>query len=370
MRRVWPVALVGALAACQAILGIEDTSESNGSSSGGGADGGGSGGTGAAEASVGGSGAKDASGDATDAKVDTGGEDCGNGFDDDEDGDVDCADSDCVGWKCAPGVPPGFTGPVAYWEGPTGSEPACAAPFDVELATLFADLDCPDAECPCDCGNAANQTCTNGMSMWWSKSGCPINNVSDNLSSSCDVPSVSSPDHVVVLGLGGSKTQGGNCTATGGPPQKTTTWNTTGRICGASLLEGGCAGGTECVPDPGALLGPCIFRTGDVACPLSGYSDKHVVYETTTDTRSCSSCTCGGASGGSCSQNVITYSDTGCSQQSGSFNTSANCATVSNVVRFKFTPTVTVSGSCPPQVTPTGACAEANPTTVCCQPKT
>jgi hypothetical protein len=121
------------------------------------------------------------------------------------------------------------------------------------------------------------------------------------------------------------------------------------------------------VPSAAEFQGPCIFRSGDVACPLSGYSEKHVVYETTDDTRGCSSCTCGGATGGSCSQNGTTYSDGSCQTESGTFPIQSNaCEPVSNVGSYKFNPSVTQKGSCPPQVNPTGSCTPKNPTTVCC----
>jgi hypothetical protein len=37
----------------------------------------------------------------------------------------------------------------------------------------------------------------------------------------------------------------------------------------------------------------CIFASGDIPCPAGAYSHRHVVYGQVSDTRGCSSCTCG-----------------------------------------------------------------------------
>jgi hypothetical protein len=111
----------------------------------------------------------------------------------------------------------------------------------------------------------------------------------------------------------------------------------------------------------------CIYHDGDADCPSSGYTDKFVLYSDVDDSRGCSGCTCGGATGGTCNQTVDLYSNTNCSgTPSGSLPQSASCLDVFNVQRVQYVPTVTNPGSCAPQRSPTGECAPSEPTTICC----
>src|SRR6187549_1014402 len=118
----------GGVSGSSAVAGSANSSGvAGGANSSGGSAANGSGGTGASSsAGTGASSSGGASGQLGNGGASSGIENCTNGIDDDRDGNIDCADTDCiVGYSCAPPTPGGgWVGPLSHWYG-SGSPPAC-----------------------------------------------------------------------------------------------------------------------------------------------------------------------------------------------------------------------------------------------------
>lgn len=83
-------------------------------------------------------------------------EDCTDGFDDDDDGFIDCEDDDCATFAvCLPPVPAGWAGPYAVYQGPEGvtCPESWPIPLGVPLATTLAvgAVTCPTCSCDTSC---------------------------------------------------------------------------------------------------------------------------------------------------------------------------------------------------------------------------
>ena len=78
---------------------------------------------------------------------------CTNGSDDDGDGQVDCTDSDCTDYACAPVVPSDWLGPVAVYLGATNNPPPpCGAEWTGQTDWLAGTLTAPAVQCStCAC---------------------------------------------------------------------------------------------------------------------------------------------------------------------------------------------------------------------------
>jgi hypothetical protein len=274
---------------------------------------------------------------------------------------IDAADGAGEAEAGLPPVPVGFTGPIAFWTGPAGPEPAsCHGNYPTQLLAGNAGLTCPAATCPCSCGSPQGVICL-GPTVWWNNTAtCPLGDGTAMGGGACQAVNVSNPDYVSVQFF--NVAHGGSCVPKGGSPGKTgPTWATSGIVCGGS-----CAQGVYCGAPPKNFT-TCVYLSGqDVSCPTTGYTSKTVLYSGVDDTRGCGSCTCAGPTGASCNGSIDVYSGTGCT---GTHTTAptATCTHVSSVASFSYTGSFS-GGSCAPQVSATGSCTESGPTTVCCLP--
>lgn len=324
-------------------------------------------------------------------------EDCLDGTDDDGDGAIDCADSDCnAGYACVPSVPVGWSGFVALFEGAPGAEPACPDAFP-SLSPYQGNnmLTTPPHTCSeCTCGAPMGQTCdlpdliqiqnvpcggsnplteplavpANWAGSCYGPSGWPggaqCNGSSCNASATAPKPTVT----------------GGSCAAQGGTPDlPAAAWSLAGKACGDAPVGAGCGMGKVCQPKAEApfFTGLCVFKGGDNSCPAgSPFSQNHLFYEDLTDTRACSTCTCGAPTGSTCDATITIYGDQavntcttavttfpagGCGNISGNPYVNGRKATITQP------PT---GGGCAPagNSTPSGALTPSNATTFCCIP--
>ena len=169
---------------------------------------------------------------------------------------------------------------------------------------------------------------------------------------------------------------GGTCQPTGGEPvMNTPGWNDAQKACSVMTGLTGCAGGKTCVIRPKAPYEDrvCIGRAGDHACPAGSFSQKVPTYSGFMDTRDCTACTCGAATGGTCALSIAVHSNAGCSASIGTL-TSGGCVdltgnpTVSGRAATVATPPA--GGGCATTGggTPTGGVVETGPSTFCCMP--
>jgi hypothetical protein len=163
----------------------------------------------------------------------------------------------------------------------------------------------------------------------------------------------------------------------GGPPEDPTTWGTFARACTSN------AAATTC-PDPGdycaATAGnppdgfsQCIYQKGDHPCP-SVYPSKHVFFDSVTDLRECSECSCESPKGGVCSAGITLFSSQDCTSLvsfSTVSSTGPQCMGLTAGLElggkiadpWEYSP-----GSCKPMGgEPIGSAEPREPSTFCCQ---
>lgn len=308
---------VGATGGSSATGGVGAT---GGSSATGGTAGGGSGGV---------------AGGGTGGSAGSGNEDCLNGVDDDGDSDIDCEDSDCTaGYTCSAPLPPGWNGPVVYYEGPSAGAPGCNAsggyPQPAETANSGFTPGSPT--CPsCSCGAPSGTSCNaevvffdgaacGGSGCWggspaYCTGGSPL-----TVGTACKPQNLCSdatglvPTSAVFTNVQAS---GGTCTSssTGTEDIPTPTFTNTVRACGGAPGSGtGCGTGAVCLPKPQAPFSSsiCIYKAGDSVCPSGAWSQKSLFHKSFNDTRDCSACACGGVTGGCNGMSLELFTDGVC----------------------------------------------------------
>lgn len=314
-----------------------------------------------------------------------------------------CAPADCSNpacratLHCVDAVPAGWEGPFALYEGPEAQSPGCGGSFPVSRYTGHGDLSADPASCSCSCNPAVGQTCAEsttpiflgdapcGASVacfgnfteaaTWNGSCDSSNNFAGGNTTCCGG---TAPCHQQVtaaaLQLGGT----GSCSASGkAPTLPPVTFGTYGEACAATSAPG-CAGASQtCQPVPAAPFhaGLCIMKAGQVSCPAGAFSELHVLHGDPVDGRTCTGCTCGPASGGSCAAKVEVYAGATCSGAplATLHPTSAgpDCADLGGnpaVQALTVTFTLTPATCSPGGGQPSGSVTPGPATTFCCIP--
>jgi hypothetical protein len=299
---------------------------------------------------------------------------CDDGIDNDCDGAVDCADTDCTGPTdgriCVAPAPLGWT-LIAFGPGDTCS-PGYAKLAKVEEAPTSTDSTC---SCACDCAGAKNNPCTNGPLTVHIGMGCSFFNLDLTVTGGCDpigMPIMSTAQSIKTVPLPVTPVDvPGTAKLPGTLP------GAAGTTCTPIAdLAGGCSPGDACVPRP-ASASLCIEHDGDVACPAGAYSQRSVVGApgAVTDKRSCAACTCS-SSAASCSNPTFSaYSNSSCLGGADTAQLVANVCVQANApftnddyFIYSATPTAPTCqiGGAPPAVV--GAVEPKSPTTICCMP--
>lgn len=291
-------------------------------------------------------------------------EDCANGKDDDADGLVDCADSDCVGTHlCVPDTPGGWTGPIVVALGNVAA-PTCPADFPDQalvggvLATPQPAVTCPT--CACD---ASTATCGDPKVTSYGSSNCGSQARTNHTFTGCQAFSPGSDQSSFKLELGAA---GGMCAAqsTGAMSKPPLAFTTHILGCAAGTQGAGCGAGAKCTRRPPAGFGRvCLHRTGNHAC-TPGWTEKTLLSANVVDNRSCTPCGCGAAA---CSATATAYDDSACVTALGKTLSAPGCAVLDSAENT-FSVLATKSVSCPPTGgTVTGAITGTE-TTLCCRP--
>lgn len=288
-------------------------------------------------------------------------EDCTNGVDDDNNGQVDCADSACAmtGYQCVGAVPLGWNGPVAFSLGGAPG-PDCGANW-AALSMLGGDVVvAPQAQCSCSCGNAA-VGCQTSISLYTDDE-CMIPGAGFVLSSACTSFGVNNAMSAKVFL---NKTDGPCPPVTAPPVLPPASFAKQGFVCTGAATGGGCAVGICAPAAPSPFPAPlCVYQDGDVACPSADYKIKTLVYKDFAEGRSCSACTCGQPFNTACPGSVPIATDNACTavfQNAGVGLCYGGGPFNSAVSNFMGT------GTCSPQGgTPQGAVMPQTPITVCC----
>ncbi len=287
----------------------------------------------------------------------------------------------CTGaLACAPQVPPGWTGPLAIWEGTSGA-PSCATGFVPVFDGGVSPTD-PPAQCSCSCQSPTGAGC-GSVTMQFTKTGCTT--ACGPSGGAAVVPSSGACVNLqqyqtgcgggMEVSISGSIADGGSCTPDASTTLPPWSWGTRAIGCiVASQSPVGCPVGQECVPAPPSPFEArfCILQQGANPCPSGDYSVQHLYYGAVADTRGCSACTCGAAAGIDCDTNSVlqTWSDSLCSQvKLATLPVPQACGTDAGVLRGATFTTRPTGGSCPASGgQPGGSVAPAALTTICCTP--
>ena len=309
-----------------------------------------------------------------DGECNAGVEDCANGKDDNCNGLVDCDDPVCqtAGYVCTAAVPSGWTGPVALASVAGMTFPACSGAYATAAQQGRDGFSAAAAQCGCTCGGPTNVSCNTGIDLnYYTDTNC------NTLYGGAGLPSlgfcVSTGDPSVLGAKGNSQATAynGDCTSTPTKNVPAVTWTNSYSACNydAPTDLGGCTGGSQCVQSPSTGK-PCVYQVGDVACPSTSYTQKHTIYTSDSDDRSCATCTCT-ASAGTCTGSISIYSMPSCvGSPLASITTNGTCTSTPSARSAVATAINTNPGTCGNNGTggATGDAGATGPVTVCCAP--
>jgi hypothetical protein len=346
---------LAAATGCAQVAGIDDWSETSSS--------GGSGGDSTSSTGQAGNGTGGSMG---------GVEICDNGGDEDADGQVDCADSDCGGYACVPLPPTGWQGPVEVLEG--DMLPPCPDGWAASSDMGTGQLTAPDPVCsPCSCGLPGGGGCELDQDAYFYTFDGSCTNVATGYP-------VGGPDlcHQLINTTGVTQVKlhagvilmNGSCTPAGGNavgPEPSFEQNA--RACQPPSLGEGCAADAACMPRP-VLPGNaslCIYAKAAtaLACPAE-YPLRRELNAITQDTRGCSACTCDSPNGQWCSLDAVVYTDGACGMWAAEVPP-LTCTTVSPVQSFQVRVDGPLDGECAPAGGQLMGELVVEATTVCCQ---
>lgn len=280
------------------------------------------------------------------------------------------------GSTCASAVPPGWNGPAAVLQSDhEAPAPDCPSSFPEFAVEVGAGLVAPEAACDCDCGDPTGLTCAAAtVRNYGSSSTCSGTPDTVQLS-----PSPNSC--TAVNGFGGGDyyrfnagaVTGGNCEIIDNSAEPAEPFFSTRiTVCGGAETAGDCEGDTVCVPDAGAASA-CIWQTGNLQCPEgSMWSERSLYYTGWSDTRGCTACQCGDATG-TCPGRVSLLNTGSCGfqdQGAGSFSTGVTCERGEvpgfSVAGLRWSPDPIDADCQPSGGDPQGDAVAQEPVTVCC----
>ncbi|HWB80325.1 MAG TPA: hypothetical protein VG755_35415 [Nannocystaceae bacterium] len=257
--------------------------------------------------------------DATDPGTETtDAPDTGSTMSEEESGDPGCPAPNV----CVDAAPEGWSGPAVLFRGDAaGRPPVCASPYPVHELDGFGDLDVPAGTCDCDCTPPDDAHCDGGSVIYnVSDATC---NTTDTIFTISDGCAEFGGEYFSVryFEFDASDVQvfGSDCEPVAQENIPPATHQSLVLACGGASEAGTCATGV-CVPEPASPFQDrlCIWQDGDVECPAdTGYTAKEVAFDSLTDDRECSTCSCG-ALGGSCGAPTVTLrADNGCNGTAG-----------------------------------------------------
>lgn len=257
---------------------------------------------------------------------DSGTENCTNGKDDDSDGKADCADPKCGAHVCVEAAPSGFLGPVVFYDGlASQTVPNCDGAFPAKVFDAHDQLVADALSCSaCSCAAPTGLVCGGAKPEFFEKagcaSGCSWTSTNEMQANGCytigfdfggTTQCTTGPTALTVPSVTASA---GSCAPSPATqPKATYSWGEEGRACGqvAPIVTGGCPGSQVCAPKAfGAFAKVCVVHQGgDVDCPATSYTDKHLLYAGADDSRACSPCACDSPA---CTGSVQVFQQSGC----------------------------------------------------------
>jgi hypothetical protein len=302
---------------------------------------------------------------------------CNNGIDDNCDGKIDCADPQCSpAWTCTPAAVPAGWSIVEYT---ANLRPACSADYGSPTDVVEGPAGDP-ATCGCACNVTTPGSCEEGaFAVSAGASGCTIGPVSSQGNGgTCSPATVNyTPPPGAKMQASALPYTAGSCTPNPTVTLPPVTFTGQGRVCGSAVAAGaGCSGGASCAPiAQGSGFNLCVAHDGVQTCP-PGFAKSHTVGPSVSDTRGCSKCACGGATG-TCQNSTLTlFPDSNCQDGGAVVAADGKCSSFPAPngggpapTYVAYTYTAEVQGeACPPSaVSPDGTVSLAQPKTICCQ---
>lgn len=215
-------------------------------------------------------------------------EDCMDAADNDGDGAIDCADSDCTpDVFCAP-LPDGWEALYEVSVVPYASEPPrCAGGATPEV--LFTEPVGP-FDCTCSCVDGGCSTPS--VSCWPGSKTCEGTEV--DLTNLLADGECHKPDELKAKSLSCRLNEPATPCVLPEAPQGGPLWKSRLGIC-KSVASAGCGEGEVCLGQPPLMQARCIRKSGEEQCPSGAFSVRHVAYSGAEDQRACPDCACGQA---------------------------------------------------------------------------
>ena len=231
-------------------------------------------------------------------------ESCFNGRDDDCDGRIDCADSDCSPTvaHCV-GLDPGTGGRVGVM---INAATACPTAYP-DMMNVMQNLT-PGTCSGCSCSRPAT-TCSTTVAAFDSPGACQAGMSLPPVPLPANMPCMKPEWMLPSLNAFGivagpfTPTVNGACTPSGTPVAAAPTWATSGRFCSTTTIGGGCNAGQVCVPNITTPPGRCQMFDGAHACPTGATSTAW--YTGYSGTQTCSACSCSQTAAASCAAMMI-----------------------------------------------------------------
>lgn len=281
---------------------------------------------------------------------------------------------------CVPQAPDGgWAGPYAIIEGSGSQLPVLAACPGATYSQLVFDGRgapvAPQAACTCICAPSGGSCAPPSFTYQSASSGCSACAAPVSLTGSCTVVNAPS-SQCRSAGFGSSAAVGVACSPDASTLVTPLAWNSEAHLCAlpGAAPTATCAAGEVCAPvaalpvENGTL---CVALAGQSPCPPVYYTVARAPYYLGgggNDTRGCSSCSCGAATGAVCSKaTIVTYTDSVCTQFQGTFPAGTACASVQTTRGVGFDGGAPTGASCPATGgQPTGTFAPTAPYTICC----
>ena len=255
--------------------------------------------------------------------------DAGDPGDASADGPIENCPGQCLFYP-----PSGWDKPSLLWMGPETEAPPCPTDAPDLTDTGYIDLDASNGCTACACAPPTG-ACTLPAALTASSTTCSGADAGAN-HTPFDPPAGwdghCTANDAILAGALCSGPPSGPCVrsltiapptldeegctpGTATPIPSPPSWKTVARECrGAPFGDCG-SDGLLCAPlsAPGFLV--CVFHDGDQDCPgpgLGPYQERHIVYKSYDDTRSCSPCTCDPPAGSTCTEQLSLYADGEC----------------------------------------------------------
>ena len=270
-----------------------------------------------------------------------------------------------VGCDCLPKMPSGWDGPFLVYTTPAAEAFACpddAAPS----GTYYGEPPAAGATCaPCVC-QPPMADCTMPKLTCYGNAFCASTGTPVTAANCAALPQ--SYDSCYV-GPGDIQLGASTCVASGGEPS-TVGWGLAAHACQLETTpEDGCDSDQCGAKDANGRR--CIVQVGEsVPCPLGWEEDSGPRWTGVVDTRGCSACGCGAATG-ACAGGAYKVGGSPTSCGLGGFEVGAGtCWGITAIGAAEVhAPSEPANVGCPPsQATAKGTFDPENPVTVCCEP--